>query len=262
MQSGYAEVNGLRMYYEVQGEGAPIVLIHGSFGTSNDLGKLASLLAKSRKVIMPEMQGHARTADIPRELSYEAMADDVAGLLKQLNVEKADVLGYSMGGGVAFQMGIRHPEQVGKLVVLSGVYKHDGWWPEAEAAFPTLSADLLKDTPIKTQYDSLSPHPDKFDAFIRKTISIDLTPYDWTTDVEQIANPIYMVIGDADGVRYEHALELICMKGGGKMGDSGDMPESRMAILPGTTHTGMPERAEWLAPMINEFLDAKTATGR
>ena len=161
-----------------------------------------------------------------------------------------------MGGGIAFQVAVRHPEQVRRLVVLSGTYAHDGWWPEVEASFATFTADMFKDTPIQKQYDSLGNDPDRFPEYVKKVISIDLKPYDWSKDVKNIQAPLFMVIGDADGVRYEHALELFRAKGGGKMGDIHGLPESRLAILPGTTHIGLIQRTDWLIPMINDFLDA------
>lgn len=255
-QSGYAEINGLRMYYEVYGQGKPIVLLHGSFmnipiNWANIIPKLAG-----RQVIVAEMQGHGRTKDIPRELSYEGMADDVSALLKHLKVDSADILGYSMGGGIVFQMAVRHPEQVRRLVVLSGTYKHDGWWPDVEASFATMTPDMFKGTAIQTQYDSLGNDPARFPDYIKKVISIDLKPYDWSKEVKNIKAPIFMAIGDADGVRYEHALELFRAKGGGKMGDIHGMPHSRLAILPGTTHIGMMLRADWWVPMVTDFLDA------
>ena len=256
-ESGYADVNGLKMYYEVYGQGKPIVLLHGSYmNIPLNWSLIIPLLAKDRKVIVTEMQGHGRTKDISRELSYEGMADDVSGLLKHLNIDSADVLGYSMGGGVAFQFAMRHPEQVRRLVVLSGTYAHDGWWPDVEAMYSTFTPDMFNGTPIKKQYDSLGNDPSHFQEFVRKVISIDLKPYDWTSEVKKIQVPIFMAIGDADGVRYEHALELFRAKGGGKMGDMHGLPKSRLAILPGTTHIGMIQRTDWLIPMITDFLDS------
>lgn len=255
--SGYADVNGLKLYYEVYGNGTPIVLLHGSFMTIPlNWSQWIPLLAKSRKVIVTELQGHGRTRDIARQFSYEGMADDVSGLLKHLKIDRADILGYSMGGGVAFQVAIRHPEQVRRLVVLSGTYRHDGWWPDAEASFATANADMFKGTTIQKQYDSFGNDPAHFPDFVKRVISIDLQPYDWSKDVKNIQAPILMAIGDADGVRYEHALELFRAKGGGKMGDMHGLPKSRLAILPGTTHIGMMHRAGWLVPMINDFLDS------
>ncbi|MBO9152166.1 alpha/beta fold hydrolase [Chitinophaga sp. GCM10012297] len=256
-ESGYADVNGLKMYYEVYGEGKPIVLLHGSYmNIPVNWSAIVPLMAKDRKVIVTEMQGHGRTKDIPRELSYEGMADDVSGLLKHLKTDSADVLGYSMGGGVAFQMAVRHPEQVRRLVILSGTYAHDGWWPEVEKSFASFTPDMFRGTAIQKQYDSLGNDPAHFDEFIKKVISIDLKPYDWSKEVKNIKAPILMAIGDADGVRYEHALELFRAKGGGKMGDLEGLPKSRLAILPGTTHIGMMQRTNILVPMVTDFLDA------
>src|SRR5688572_3862724 len=256
-ESGYADVNGLRMYYEVYGKGKPIVLLHGSYmNIPLNWLHIIPLLANDRKVIVTEMQGHGRTRDISREFSYEGMADDVSGLLKHLKIDSADILGYSMGGGVAFQVAVRHPEQVRRLVVLSGTYTHDGWWPDVEAMYSTFTADMFKGTPIQKQHDSLGNDPAHFPEFVKKVISIDLRPYDWSKDVKNIQAPIFMAIGDADGVRYEHALELFRAKGGGKMGDIYGLPQSRLAIIPGTTHIGMMQRTDWLIPMITDFLDA------
>ncbi|MEW5797551.1 MAG: alpha/beta hydrolase [Bacteroidota bacterium] len=256
-ESGYADVNGLKMYYEVYGKGKPIVLLHGSYMTIPlNWSHIIPLLAKDRKVIVAEMQGHGRTRDIPREFSYESMADDVSGLLTHLKIDSADILGYSMGGGIAFQVAVRHPEQVRRLVILSGTYTHDGWWPDVEAMYATINADMFKGSSIQKQYDSLGNDPAHFPEFVKKVISIDLKPYDWTKEVKNIKAPIFIAIGDADGVRYEHALELFRAKGGGKMGDIYGLPKSRLAILPGTTHIGMIQKTDWLMPMITDFLNS------
>ncbi|MBZ0098648.1 MAG: alpha/beta hydrolase [Taibaiella sp.] len=256
-ESGYADVNGLKMYYEVYGAGKPIVLIHGSYmNIPMNWTQMIPLLARDRKVIVAEMQGHGRTRDIDRDFSYEGMAEDVSGLLKHLNIDSADILGYSMGGGVAFQVAVRHPEQVRRLVILSGTYTHDGWWADVEAMYATINADMFKGSPIERQYDSLGNDPAHFPEFVKRVISIDLEPYDWSKEVKKIQAPIFMAIGDADGVRYEHALELFRARGGGKMGDIHGLPHSRLAILPGTTHIGMMQRTDWLVPMITDFLDS------
>ncbi|WP_298708635.1 alpha/beta hydrolase [Chitinophaga sp.] len=254
--SGYADVNGLKMYYEVYGEGKPIVLIHGSYMTIPlNWAGIIPQMAKDRKVIVAEMQAHGRTKDISREFSYEGMADDVSGLLKHLKVDSADVLGYSMGGGVAFQMAVRHPEQVRRLVVLSGTYAHDGWWPEVEAMYSQFTPEMFKGSPIETEFLKQGNDSTQFAAYVSKVISIDLKPYDWSKEVRQIKAPIFMAIGDADGVRYEHALALFRAKGGGKMGDMTGLPQSRLAILPGTTHIGMMVNTDLWMPMVKTFLD-------
>jgi pimeloyl-ACP methyl ester carboxylesterase len=263
-ESGYADVNGLKMYYEVYRPGdsaakkrQPIVLVHGSFMTIPlNWAHIIPLLAADRPVIVAEMQGHGRTKDIARKLSYEAMADDVSGLLTYLKVDSADIAGYSMGGGVAFQVAVRHPGQVRRLVILSGAYAHDGWWPDVEASFGTFTADMFMGTPIQEQYEAYGNDPAGFVDYVKKVISIDLEPYDWTEEVKNIQAPMLIALGDADGLRYEHAIELFIAKGGGKMGDIHGLPQSRLAILPGTTHIGMMQRTDWLIPMITDFLDA------
>ena len=205
------------MYYEVYGTGKPIVLLHGSFmSIPLNWVHIIPVMAKDRKVIVTELQGHGRTRDISRQISFEGMADDVSGLLKHLKIDSADILGYSMSGGVAFQVAVRHPEQVRRLVILSGVYKHDGWWPEAEANFATFNADMFEGTALKKQYDSLGNDPAHFPEFVKKVASIAVKKYDWSGDVKNIKVPIFMAIGDADGVQYEHVLELFRAKGGGK----------------------------------------------
>lgn len=257
-ETGYAEVNGLKMYYEVYGEGKPIVLLHGSYMTiPMNWAHVIPQMAKSRKVIVTELQGHGRTRDIDREISYEGMADDVSGLLKHLKIDSADILGWSMGGGVAFQFAVRHPEQLRRLVVVSAPYANDGWWPETVDSFATFNADMFKGTPIQKQYDSLGNDPAHFAEFVKKVKRIDVVPYNWSREVKAIKVPIFIAIGDADGVRYEHALELYRAKGGGKQGEFHGLPKSRLAILPGTTHIGMfMQHENWLLQMIADFLDS------
>ena len=259
-ETGYADVNGLKMYYEVYGEGKPLILLHGSYMTIPLNWSQAIPMFKGRKVIVAEMQGHGRTRDIARKISYEGMADDVSGLLRHLQIDSTDILGYSMGGGVAFQLAIRHPEQVRRLIVLSGSYAHDGWWPDVEASYRSITADIFKGSPIEKQYDSLGNDPKHFPEFVKKVISIDLEPYDWSKDAKKIKAPLFMAIGDADGIQYEHALALFRALGGGKMGDIHGLPKSRLAILPGTTHIGMMYRMDWLVLMIDDFLNSDLNT--
>ena len=133
VKSGYAPVNGLKLYYEIHGTGEPLVLLHGGVVGIATFGPNLGALSEKRKVIAVELQGHGRTADIDRPLSFEAMADDIAALMKYLAIEKTDVMGYSLGGGVALQIAIRHPELVRKLVVVSAPCKRDGWYPEVLA---------------------------------------------------------------------------------------------------------------------------------
>ena len=204
--AGYAPVNGLKMYYEVHGSGDPVVLLHGAFMTipGNWTGWIGEL-SKTRKVIAVEMQGHGRTADIKREISSENLADDVAALLDYLKIPRADVIGYSMGGGVAMQCAIRHPEKVRKVVSISAVFRHDGWVKEAVDALPKLTAEVFKGTPIEAEYKKLSPTPDAFPEFVKHVVALAAKPDDLGADkLKATKAPIFFIHGDADGVRLEH----------------------------------------------------------
>ena len=257
--TGHAPVNGLKMYYEIHGKGDPIVLLHGSFMTlTNNWTDMMPRLAKSRRVIAVEMQGHGRTADIDRDLSYENLADDVAALLDYLKIERADVLGYSMGGGVAMQVAIRHPEKVRKVVSISAVFRHDGWVNEAVEAFPKMEAGMFKDSPIETEYKKLSPTPDKFDTFVKRVIQMDIKPYDFGAGkLKATKAPMLFIHGDADGVRLDHLSEMFRLKGGEIFGDMRPRSDSRLAILPNTTHITLMEKSEVIVPMVNDFLNAQ-----
>ena len=257
--TGYAPVNGLRMYYEVHGTGDPVVLLHGSFMTiTNNWAGWIGELSKTRKVIAVEMQGHGRTADSPREFSYANLADDVAALLDHLKIERADLIGYSMGGGVAIQCAIRHPAKVRKVVSISAVFRHDGWVKEALDTFPQLSAEMLKGSTIETEYRKLSPTPDEFPNFVKRVIAMDLKPYDFGADrLKATQAPMLFIHGDADGVRLEHVSEMFRLKGGEIFGDLRPRSASRLAILPNTTHITLMERTAVIVPMVNDFFDAK-----
>jgi pimeloyl-ACP methyl ester carboxylesterase len=257
--TGYAPVNGLKMYYEVHGSGDPVVLLHGSFMTiTNNWTEWIGELSRTRKVIAVEMQGHGRTADIQRDFSYENLADDVAALLDYLKIPSADLIGYSMGGGVAMQCAIRHPEKVRKVVSISAVFRHDGWVKEALDAFPQLTSEALKGSPIETEYKKLSPTPDEFPNFVRRAIAMDLKPYDFGADkLKATKAPMFFIHGDADGVRLEHISEMFRLKGDEIFGDMRPRSASRLAILPDTTHVTLMERMPVIVPMVNDFLDAK-----
>src|SRR5687767_6219551 len=215
-------------------------------------------LSKSRKVIAVEMQGHGRTADINRDFSYENLADDIAALLDHLKIARADLLGYSMGGGVAMQVAIRHPEKVRKVVSISAVFRHDGWVKEALDAFPQLTSEALKGSPIETEYKKLSPTPDEFPNLVRRAIAMDLKPYDFGADkLKATKAPMFFIHGDADGVRLDHISEMFRLKGDEIFGDMRPRSASRLAILPDTTHVTLMERMPVIVPMVNDFLDAK-----
>ena len=257
----YAEVNGLNMYYEVHGTGRPLVLLHGAYMTIEAMGEILPKLAETRRVIAVELQGHGRTADVDRPLSYEQMADDVAALLGHLGGDDADVFGFSMGGGVALQVAIRHPEVVRKLVVASASYASDSMHPELLEMIPTITPEAFAGSPIEEAYLRTAPNPDDFPTLVAKLKRLDMEPFAWPPeDIRGIAAPTLLIVGDSDAVRLEHVVELFRLLGGGVMGDLAGLPKSRLAVLPGTTHFIPPgsavlDRADWLASMIGEFLD-------
>src|SRR5262245_19161508 len=257
--TGYAPVNGVKMYYEVHGSGEPVVLLHGSFMTiSNNWTGWIGGFSKTRKVIAIEMQGHGRTADIKRDFSYENLADDVAALLDHLQIPSADLIGYSLGGGVAMMCAIRHPEKVRKVVSISGVMRQDGWVKETLDAFPKLTAETLKGSPIEAEYKKLSPTPDEFPNFIKRVLAIDLKPHDFGADkLKATKAPIFFIHGDADGARLEHIAEMFRLKGGEVHGDLRPRSASRLAILPNTTHVTLMERMPVIVAMVNDFFDAR-----
>jgi pimeloyl-ACP methyl ester carboxylesterase len=257
--TGYAPVNGLNMYYEIHGKGEPVVLLHGSFMTiTNNWTDMIARLSTSRQVIAVEMQGHGRTADINRDFSFENLADDIAALLDYLKIKQADVLGYSMGGGVAMQVAIRHPEKVRKVVSISAVFRHDGWVKEALEIFPKLEAGMFKASPIETEYKKLSPTPDKFETFVKRVIQMDIKPYDFgAAKLKATKAPMFFIHGDADGVRLDHISEMFRLKGDEIFGDIRPRSESRLAILPNTTHVTLMEKANVIVPMVNDFLNAQ-----
>ena len=257
--AGYVPVNGLKMYYEIHGEGVPVVMLHGAFMTINGWNDWVNELAKTRKVIAVEMQGHGRTADIKRDMSFESLSDDVAALLDHLKIPSADIVGYSLGGGVAMQTAIRHPEKVRKVVSISAVFRFDGWVKEGRDALSTLTAEVFKGSPIEAEYRKLSPTPDQFSDFVKHVAAIASKPYDFGAEKFTATKaPMFFIHGDADGVRMDHILEMYRLKGGGNIhGDMQPRPESRLAILPDTTHVTLMDRRQVIIPMVTDFLDAK-----
>jgi pimeloyl-ACP methyl ester carboxylesterase len=258
IKTGYAPVNGLKMYYEIHGEGKPLVLLHGAFNTINmAFGMLIPELAKNRQVIAVELQGHGHTGDIDRPFSFQSMADDVAALLKFLKTDSADIFGYSMGGGVAWQLAIRHPPLVRKLVIASAVYKYEGWTPETRAILPILTPEMFEGTPLKTEYDNLAPDPKHWSQFVNKMKQFVSTPYDFTAEkIRAIKSPTLIITGDGDGVLPEHAVEMFRLRNGKYMVDFGPAPVTQLAIFPGTSHIFVMMHPEWLLSMIQPFLDA------
>ncbi|MEA2154216.1 MAG: hypothetical protein QOE11_356 [Solirubrobacteraceae bacterium] len=264
--SGYAPVEGLRMYYEIHGQGRPLLLLHGAYMTIDLMGPILPALAEGRQVIAVEQQGHGRTADIDRPLTYEQMADDTAALLRHLEIPAADVVGYSMGGAIALQLAIRHPDLVRRLVVAAASFAADGMHAVALEMFPSITPELFAGSPIEEAYLRTAPNPGDFPRLVEKLTRLDTTDFSWREDIPRIEAPTLIVLGDSDGVRLEHAVELFGLLGGGVMGDIEGLPRSQLAVLPGTSHFvppghGLLDRSGWLMAMITPFLDAEIPGG-
>ena len=257
--TGYAPVNGVNMYYEIHGSGEPVVLLHGAFMTiTNNWDGWIGELSKTRKVIAVEMQGHGRTADVPRDITYANLADDVAGLLDYLKIPRADLIGYSMGGTVAMECAIRHPDKVRKAVIISSTFRSDGMVPGAAEAIRNLTADDFKGSPIEIEYKKLSPTPDDFPKFVQRLAAQASKGYDLGADnLKATTAPMFFIFGDADGIRLAHVAEMFRLKGGEIHGDMQARSASRLAILPNTTHVTLMQRMAIIVPMVNDFLDAK-----
>jgi pimeloyl-ACP methyl ester carboxylesterase len=255
------------MYYEIHGSPRdgipPLLVLHGALGTLDMFGELLPSLATTRQVIAVEQQGHGRTADIDRPLRCEHMADDTAALLEQLDVDRVDVFGFSMGGGVAWQLAIRHPRLVRKLVVGSSSYtRAHGYAAAVGNLETTFSPEMFKGTPIEADYRRVAPNPDAFPTLVLKVQQLTVEAEDVPAEaIEAIAAPTMIVVGDSDIIRPEGAAELFRLRGGGIPGDYVGLPAARLAVLPGTTHMTLPTRTEWLRSMIAEFLDAPAAEG-
>ena len=252
----YASVNGMNLYYERHGSGAPLILLHGGLGTIDEIfGRLLPALAVRREVIAVELQGHGHTADIARPMTYEAMADDIAALIAELGLGRADVAGYSIGGGVSLQMGLRHPERVAKLVVISAPHATDGWYPEVMAGTSAMDPEAMKQSNWYRAYVKAAPRVEDWPTLVGKVSQLMSSRYDWSDAIAKgLKAPILHIVGDADSVRPEHALKLYELVGGGK-GDGfvTGRGASRLLIIPNTNHLEILDRAA-LAPAILDYL--------
>ncbi len=262
-EGNYASVNGLKMYYEVHGYGRPLVLLHGSFGTTQMFADILPTLAEGRRVIAADLQAHGRSADIDRPLSIESMADDVAALIRHLGLGRADVMGYSMGGGVALQTAVRHPGVVRRLVVISFPFRRDGWYPEILAILDEMgreAAEPMKQSPLYEAYAAAAPRPEDWPVLCEKVGESARQDYDWSGEVASVRAPTMVVAGDADGFPPAHAAEFYGLLGGGRRDpgrDGSAIPASQLAILPGTTHYDS-FASPLLVPVVTPFLDEPT----
>jgi pimeloyl-ACP methyl ester carboxylesterase len=256
------EVNGMQVYYEVSGQGEPLVVLHGAYMNIPTMGAIIPKLAETHKVFALEFQGHGRTTDIDRPITYPNLADDVAAFMDAVGIKKADFFGYSMGAGAGLQLAIRHPDKVNKLIAASVAYDAEGWQPEFKAAIPQMTVEMIVNMPFAAEYRKLAANPDGFPALAKKLIALEHEPMAWEADVKALKAPVLIVAGDADVVTLEHAVALFRMLGGGVMGDMGKpLAASRLAVLPATSHTAVIGQTELLHGFIEPFLKGETPKG-
>jgi pimeloyl-ACP methyl ester carboxylesterase len=258
-ETGYAEVNGLQMYYEVHGSGGtPLLLLHGGlFDIDQQFGEVLPGLAARRRVIAADFQGHGRTNDVDRPLTSANLASDVVGLLEQLQVAQVDVFGFSVGGAVALYLAIRHPALVRKLIVSSASFHPDGDRPENREAVGKMTVDMIAGTPMESAYKAKSPHPERLQGLLDKLGTFDQGFTGWSdADVREIAAPTLITVGDCDAVRLEHAVRFLQLRGGDVNGDFVGVPSSQLAVFPGSTHFFGMARTALVLDVVQTFLGA------
>jgi pimeloyl-ACP methyl ester carboxylesterase len=260
----YADVNGLHLYYETLGRGKPLMLLHGGLGSGEMFGPVLPTLAAGRQLILPDLQGHGRTADIDRPLEVGLMADDIAVLIEHLGLGKTDLVGYSLGGGVALFNAVKHPELVDKLVVASAHIRRDAVGPEMLAQQSQVSAaavEFLQDTPMYQTYQRLAPRPDDFGRLLDKAGESMAEDFDYVEEVKNLQVPTMFLAADADMAPPSHYVEVFKLLDGG-LRDGGWMGEGRpkgghaLAILPGLTHYNVFMSPLFAAAAV-AFLDAE-----
>ena len=240
--STVTRVNGIELAYQVFGTGSPLVLLHGGFGSVEMFGPNVERLANGRRVIGVDLQSHGRSPAADRPMRFEVMADDIAALMKHLKLERAAIMGFSLGGAVALRLAIQHPERVERLVLVSTVFKRSGWYPEMTAGMDAMGpevAESLKQSPMYEAYARIAPRKEDWPVLVKQLTTALKIDYDWSAEVARLPMPVMIVIGDADGVPPSHAAEFFGLLGGGKRDanwDRSGMTHHRLATLPGLTH--------------------------
>ena len=248
-------IHGMDLYYEVSGAGEPLVVLHGAYMNIPSMGEIIPRLARTHRVYALELQGHGRTTDIDRPITYPNLADDVAAFMDSVGLESADVFGYSMGAATGIQLAIRHPERVRRLVSLSGAYDTEGWQQAFRDFLPHLTPEMMASTPMEAEYRRLAADPDGFLELARKLIALEYEPMAWGAEVDAMETPVLIITGDADVSTLEHSVAMFRLLGGGVMGDMGQpLPASRLAVLPGSSHTSLIDQVDLIHPMIEQFL--------
>lgn len=256
----YAAVNGINLYYEIHGTGKPLIMLHGGFGTFEMFSALSPALTQHHQVIGVDLYGHGRTALTDRPFTFENMAGDIAGLIEHLGLEKADLLGYSLGGMVAFQAAIHYPDRVNKLVLISVPFKRTGNYPEIQTGMASIAPEFFIGTPMHDAYMRIAPKPEDFARFVAAMKEGMSRDYDWTEQVSALKPPTLFIAGDADSFPPSHAVEFFKLLGGG-LRDAGWNGEhlipSQLAILPGTSHYNIVFQPDLLLPVLSRFLASK-----
>jgi len=237
-------------------------VLHGAYMNIPTMGEIIPKLAETHRVYALEFQGHGRTTDIDRPITYQNLADDVAEFMDAVGLDRADIFGYSMGAIAGLQLAIRHPEKVNKLVVASGAYDLEGWHQIYQDAIPQMTVEMILEMPFEEDYRKLAANPDGFRALVEKLIALESEPMAWAEDVKKIEAPVLVIAGDADVSTLEHNVSLFKLLGGGVMGDMGiPLPASRLAILPATSHTAVIGQADLLHAFIEPFLKGEMPKG-
>lgn len=259
-KSGLLPINGLNYYYAIYGKGEPLLLLHGGLGSTDMFAPILPKLAENRTVIGVDLQGHGRTAIGDRPFSVEAIGDDMADIIKALGYDKVDVMGYSLGGGVAFRMAVRHPETVRRLVLVSTGYATDGFYDEMrpqQAQVSAAAAAFMKDTPMYKSYVAVAPYPEDFPKLLDALGNFMRQDRDFSTDVAKLKMPVMLAYGDSDMYKPEHEIKFYQMLGGG-LRDAGwmreTMSQNRLAIIPNRTHYDVffaPELTAAALPFLN-----------
>lgn len=255
IDSGYAPVNGIKVYYEVYGEGQPLILLHGAFYTIElNWSELIPELSKTRKVIAIEMQGHGHSPFSDRKLDITTLASDVTGVMDYLKIDSADVAGYSMGGSVAYQFAVNNPKRLRKLVIISSTYKTDGWLPEVNGAFNDFKPEFFDNTPLKTAYDAVAPDKTKWRNFLEQMFDFAKTPFDvGDSNITKITAPVLIISGDNDGVDKIELMKTYKLLGGG-VSDLSPMPKSHLAVVPSQGHVSVMMQTKTILDYMNDFL--------
>jgi len=258
-RSGLAPVNNTELYYEVYGEGQPLILLHGAFYTiAMNWGELIPELAKNRKVIAVELQGHGHTPFSERKLDIVTLANDVKGLLDYLKIDSADVVGYSMGGSIAYQFAVQNPTRLRKLVIISSTYKTSGWLPIVNAAFGDFDPEIFDNSPIKLGYDAVAPDKTKWKSFLKQMLDFAEEPFDvGDSNIAKISAPVMLISGDNDGLDKVELMKTYQLLGGNVAADMEPMPKSKLAILPGQTHVGLMMQTKAILALLQEFLNGQ-----